>query len=130
MANGTVYVGSGNHSVYAFGVRPNAPSITASPSAGQAVVGTTITDMATLSGGASPTGTIEFKLYGPAAACCTGTPADDETVTGDGSYTTPTGYTPTPGSYQWTASYSGDANNNCATDQAPVTINEHCGCSR
>ena len=48
---------------------------------------------------------------------------DTETVTvnGNGTYTTPTGFTlPTTGTvtgtYQWDASYSGDTNNNTASD--------------
>ena len=48
---------------------------------------------------------------------------DTETVTvnGNGTYTTPTGYTLTitgaaTGTYQWNASYSGDTNNNTASD--------------
>ena len=48
---------------------------------------------------------------------------DTETVTvsGNGTYTTPTGFTlPTTGTvtgtYQWDATYSGDANNNAASD--------------
>jgi hypothetical protein len=53
------------------------------------------------------------------------------TVTGNGSYTTPTGFTlPTSGRvvgvYQWFASYSGDANNKAATetndDDETVTV--------
>jgi hypothetical protein len=48
------------------------------------------------------------QLY-PAPGC-TGTPADDETVTGNGAYTTPAGTTPAQAdSYSWTATYTGDA---------------------
>jgi hypothetical protein len=93
-------------------------AIATSPSPGGPAGGTTVTDTATLSGGSSPRGTIEFKLYGPSAtANCSGTPVDDETVnvTGNGAYTTPAGANPSQaGSYWWTASYSGDANNNPA----------------
>ena len=78
----------------------------------------TLKDLATLSGGYNPTGTITFTLYNP-----NGTLVDTVTVTvsGDGSYTTPNGYTlPTTGTvtgtYQWDASYSGDKNNSVATD--------------
>jgi hypothetical protein len=80
--------------------------------------GTVVIDTTILSGGFSPGGTIEFKLYGPSAAAdCSGTPVDDETVTvtGNGNYTTLTGFTPSQaGTYWWTASYSGDASNNPA----------------
>ena len=44
-------------------------------------------------------------------------------VNGNGLYTTPTGFTPgyarrprLTGTYQWNATYSGDANNNAASD--------------
>jgi hypothetical protein len=91
--------------------------------------GTTVTDAASLTGGQAPTGTIEFRLYGPSpTASCTGTPVDDETVavSGDGNYGTPAGATLSqPGTYWWTAAYNGDSSNNpvssgCALE--PVTI--------
>ena len=56
-------------------------------------------------------------------------------VNGNGLYSTPTGFTPgvTPsgpdltGTYQWNATYSGDANNNAASDindpNEQVTVN-------
>lgn len=85
-----------------------------------------MTDTATLSCGYKPTGTITFNLF--PTADCSGAPVNTETVTvsGNGTFTTPTGYTPTAaGTYNWTASYTGDAsNNNAATacgDEA-VTI--------
>jgi hypothetical protein len=91
------------------------PVIATSASPGGPVGSTTVTDTATLSGGSSPTGTMEFKLYGPSAAAnCSGTPVDDETVSvsGNGSYTTPAGAKPAQaGTYWWTASYSGDSHN-------------------
>ncbi|MGD0247385.1 MAG: hypothetical protein ABSB59_44665 [Streptosporangiaceae bacterium] len=78
-------------------------------------VGTLVIDFAALEGGDNPTGTITFNLYGPSAtASCSGTPVDTETVTvtGNGSYRTPAGATPSQaGTYWWTASYSGDTNN-------------------
>src|SRR5207248_4492135 len=65
----------------------------------------------------NPTGTITFMLHYGASV------VDTETVmvSGDGIYTTPTGYTlPTTGTvtglYVWTASYTGDGNNNAARD--------------
>ena len=76
--------------------------------------GTKLTDTAVLSGGYSPTGTITFTLTGPG-----NTVVDTETVpvTGDSTYTTPTGYLPAgTGSYVWSASYGGDSNNGSAHD--------------
>ena len=87
-----------------------------------------MTDSATLSGGFEETGTITFDLYAPAGVA----PVDTEivTVSGNGTYTTPTGYTlPTTGTvtgtYQWVASYSGDGNNNgvaSAKGDEPVVV--------
>jgi hypothetical protein len=96
------------------------PAITTAPGAnGTGTVGsTTVTDTATLPGSYNPTGTIQFTAYGPSAAAnCTTASADTEavTVTGTGGYTTPDGFTPAQaGTYWWTASYDGDANNNPA----------------
>ena len=77
----------------------------------------TLNDTAVLSGGYHETGTITFTLY------LGSTLVDTETVSvsGNGTYTTPTGYTlPTTGTvtgtYQWDSSYSGDTNNNSASE--------------
>ena len=79
----------------------------------------TLTDSATLAGGFNPIGTITFTLFQNGGA----TPVDTEsvTVTGNGTYTTPTGFTlpstgTVAGTYQWDASYSGDPNNNAVSD--------------
>jgi hypothetical protein len=82
---------------------------TASP---PTTLGATIYDTALLSGGSSPTGTITFALYSASDPTCS-TVLDEvsDAVNGDGSYVSPA-VTPTfPGSYQWVASYGGDANN-------------------
>ena len=77
----------------------------------------TLKDSAVLSGGYYDTGTITFTLYYGSTLVDTET----ATVSGNSTYTTPTGYTlPTTGTvtgtYQWDASYSGDTNNNGASD--------------
>jgi len=87
------------------------------------VVGTAaLKDSATLSAAFNPTGTITFTLTAPSS-----TVVDTETVpvSGNGTYTTPTGAVPTTiGAYFWAASYSGDSNNQGATSaNEPVTIN-------
>ena len=102
------------------GVSPASPTLTTTPSPASPTLGptpTTLNDSATLSGGSAPTGTITFTLVANSA------PVDTETVTvnGNGTYTTPTGFTlPTTGTasgtYQWNATYSGDANNNAVAD--------------
>ncbi len=78
---------------------------------------TTLTDSAVLSGGSNPTGTVTFKLYQGSTLVDTET----ATVNGNGTYTTPTGYTlPTTGTvtgtYQWNISYNGDGSNNAASE--------------
>ena len=90
-----------------------APTLSTNASGGVAVGGS-IRDTATLADGSSPTGTISFTLYGPDDADCTGTPAFTSgpvTVSGNGSYVSPSFSPTTAGVYRWTATYSGDADN-------------------
>jgi hypothetical protein len=103
-------------------VQSASPTLTTAPSPGSVAnpgSGTvTLTDTADLEGGYQPGGTITFTLYDPS-----GTLVDTETATvgGNGTYTTPTGYTLTAtaaGTYQWDATYSGDANNNGVSDNS------------
>jgi|HubBroStandDraft_5_1064220.scaffolds.fasta_scaffold03959_4 hypothetical protein len=96
------------------------PSITSLPSPASLALNstaTTLQDGASLSDGYYPTGTITFTLYQGSHLLDTETTAVD----GDGSYPTPTGYSlpATPGAaatYQWNETYSGDSNNNSASD--------------
>jgi hypothetical protein len=76
------------------------------------VVGNTITDTVTLSGGFSPGDQIVFRAYGPGDGTCANPPAYEAevTVSGNGPYSPP-GFAPGPGLYRWTAEYEGDANN-------------------
>ncbi len=99
-------------------VRSASPSVitSASPSNATLLGDTppTLKDSATLSGGYHETGTLTFTLYAPDGTTVVDTEAVN--LTGDGTYTTPVGYTlPTSGAvtgtYQWVVSYSGDANN-------------------
>ena len=72
-----------------------------------------------LSGGYYPTGNLVFTVTGPGGFSDTQT----DLVSGNGTYMAST---PLPtagtvaGTYTWTASYVGDANNNAATDQGGV----------
>ncbi len=96
-------------------VSPASPAISTTPSTTALTLSSssvTLKDTAMLSGGYYESGQITFTLY------LGSTLVDTETVSvaGNGSYTTPTGYTlPTTGAvtgtYQWDASYSGDGNN-------------------
>jgi hypothetical protein len=109
-------------------VSPASPLVTGTPSPAAVTLGTsvvTLTDMAVLSGGYNPTGTLTFTLIGPGGA----TPVDTETVSvaGNGTYTTPTGFTlPTTGTvtgtYQWHVTYNGDADNNPATGSGGTPV--------
>jgi len=76
-------------------------------------VGSSITDVATLSGGFEASGQIVFRAYGPGDASCSGAVEYEATVPvdGDGPYS-PSGFSPAAaGLYRWTAAYGGDANN-------------------
>src|SRR5262249_48272706 len=79
----------------------------------------TLSDLAFLSGGQSPTGTIVFTLSGPGGFSFSQT----DTVSGNGTYTAST-MLPTAGmvagTYTWTAQYGGDANNNSTNDQGGI----------
>ncbi len=89
------------------------PSISTVAS-GPVSAGGQIFDTAMLSGGSSPTGTISFQLYRASDTSCSspiGSPVTTSVTHGDGSYPAPAITENTAGTYQWVASYSGDANN-------------------
>ncbi|HVA45760.1 MAG TPA: DUF4214 domain-containing protein [Pirellulales bacterium] len=101
---------------------PNNVSLSTAPG-GTVVLGSSVkmSDMATLTGGSSPTGTITFYLFAPgvtpAADHSNNVYSDKVTVSGDGNYSTSTGTNPGGampakiGTFQWLAVYSGDAHN-------------------
>jgi hypothetical protein len=104
------------------------PTIATTASAGL-TIGGEVHATAALAGAHAPTGTIEFALYGPDSTC-TGTPIFTKTVSvpGNGSTYDSTSFTPTEaGGYVWTASYSGDGENegagsSCAESAAAVNV--------
>jgi Hint domain-containing protein len=116
-------------------VNADTPTLSTTPSQTDVTLGppVTLNDTAFLQGGFNPTGTITFTLIGPDGI----TVVDTETVLvfGNGPYSTPHGFTPgvnpggpdLTGTYQWNASYSGDDNNNTASDNndptEQVTVN-------
>ncbi|HYV35475.1 MAG TPA: SdrD B-like domain-containing protein [Gemmataceae bacterium] len=123
-----IYSGDSNNSltVSPYGdepeiVSPTCPTISTTPSPANVTLSGSsqiIKDAATLAGGYSATGSITFTLYNPSHQV-----VDTETVTvnGNGTYTTPVGYTLTAGAatgiYQWNATYTpGNGNNNGASD--------------
>jgi len=103
--------------------------ISTSAAPASATAGSPIDDVATLTGGSAPTGTLTWSLYGPGDAGCSGTPLTTTAVPvdGDGDYTSPP-LTPTvAGTFYWVAAYSGDANNPpqstaCGAPNETVTI--------
>ncbi|MBJ7347568.1 MAG: hypothetical protein JHC87_03230 [Thermoleophilaceae bacterium] len=105
-----------------------APALSSDASA-SVETGQTISDVAHLSGGFNPTGSIDFKLYGPDDATCANPAIDSTSVTvsGNGDYVAPAFTTTAAGVYRWVASYSGDANNDavsgsCNDDNESVTV--------
>jgi hypothetical protein len=96
------------------------PAITTTPDPSSGIIGAVLNDSALLSGGFSPTGSIVFRLYAPNNPTCDPAgpaPVFTQTVTvsGNGTYSTTGGHTTTElGTYHWTASYSGDDNNEAA----------------
>ena len=81
-----------------------------------------LTDSVTVSGRVNPqdSATVDFRLYGPNDATCTGTPIFESLAVpypiASGPVTSAP-FTPTvPGTYRWVAGYSGDANNNPVAD--------------
>lgn len=95
-------------------------STTASPSPG---LGAPISDVAQLRGGLAPFGAITFSLFGPDDLTCSRAPAftTSVTVTGNGDYASAPYVAPSPGSYRWVVTYSGDAMN---TGAGPTTCGD------
>ncbi len=103
---------------------PLSISTTPSPSAPS---GATISDSATVSGGLSPTGSVTFRLFGPGDPTCTGTPVSTTIRTLAGRSASSGNVTAgAAGTYNWVATYGGDANNAavtspCGSEQVLVT---------
>jgi hypothetical protein len=78
-----------------------------------APTGGLIHDTAFLAGGVNPTGTITFDLFGPGDTSCAGPSLFTSVVpvNGNGSYDSADFTALVVGTYQWIATYSGDANN-------------------
>src|SRR5262249_58038513 len=79
-----------------------------------------LSDSAVLSGGFNPTGDIFFTLTGPGGFSFT----QIDPVNGNGTYTASTTLPTTgmvAGTYTWTVTYGGDANNIAAIDQGGPT---------
>ena len=100
------------------------PTITTQASPG-GPIGTAVTDTATVTGGATPTGTVTFRLFSDAGCA---TEVFSSTTPLSGTTATSGSFMPTsPGTYRWTAIYNGDANNEpaaspCNAPNESVTI--------
>jgi hypothetical protein len=129
LANG-VKPGSDDGSTECFTVTPVTPALATSAGAGPVVLGSPISDTATLNGTANkpgtpvinPTtaggpagGTITFTAYGPNNCTTVAFTSAPVQVSGDGTYG-PVQFTPTTaGVYHWAATYSGDPPNTNGT---------------
>jgi hypothetical protein len=106
-------------------VNPAAPNLVTAAGGTMTVgTGTYMTDSATLSGGYRETGTITFTLYAPNGASVY---SSSVAVSGNGTYQVKGYLAPNsapPGTYQWVATYSGDANNLLARDQGGAAEQE------
>jgi hypothetical protein len=100
-----------------------------SVSAPAATVGGADAATGTLSGGYAPSGTLSFAVYGPGDSHCSAAPvyAGSTSVSGDGAYQSPSFSPSQAGTYQWVASYAGDASNHSASTNcgdAPQTVSK------
>jgi len=106
------------------------PTIVTTPDPSSGFIGAVLKDSATLADGCNPTGTITFKLFGVNDQTCGSAPIFTKTVTvsGNGLYSTPTGFTTVEaGTYHWIATYGGDVSNNgvssiCANEAVTIDI--------
>ncbi len=89
-------------------------------------VGSQIYDSAMLGYGSNPTGSLTFRVYGPADPTCVGAALFTTTtaVNGNGYYESSRYVSTMAGTYRWIVSYGGDANNN---PSAPTSCNDPAG---
>ncbi|MBO0708392.1 MAG: hypothetical protein J2P44_08520, partial [Candidatus Dormibacteraeota bacterium] len=106
------------------------PVLGTTPSPG-GVVGAKISDLATVSGGFAPTGSVTFELFGPDDPTCTGTPVhtftDIPLSGGPPSAASGSFATTTAGTYRWIGIYSGDDDNasvSSGCQEEPVTVDK------
>lgn len=108
---------------------PPVPTFSTAVQPSSITLGASTKDVATLSNGTNPTGTITFKAYSPNDTSCGGTPVFTSTVTvnGNGSYNSAV-FTPSAtGTYRFIATYGGDDNNGavagtCGAANESVTV--------
>ena len=87
------------------------PTLTTSATPQVATAGTAVTDVAFLAGGASPTGTVTFRLYSDAACTVEVFNSTNPYMPASATATSSAVVLHAPGTYHWRATYSGDAAN-------------------
>ncbi len=122
---GAVTMDSNNVSTCAGAGGKASPAITTTPS-GSVPAGGNISDSAHLTGGAAPTGTVVFALFGPGDNACATPIATRTGVLSGGNAASGNVPASTAGTYNWVATYSGDANNSpvtspCGSERVVVT---------
>jgi len=100
-----------------------ATPVLTSTASGSVPLGRHVYDVAALSGAEKPTGTITFNLYAPGDTGCTQPPVFTSTVTihKNASYSSGLFKPTKTGTYRYTAAYSGDPNNNPASEACGAT---------
>jgi hypothetical protein len=94
--------------------------------------GTAVTDTATLAGtsAATASGTVTYQVYSDPACTVPAGAGGTKTVTGGVAPSSDAVTLSTPGTYYWTASYTGDANNaasasGCGAETETITASSH-----
>src|SRR5262249_11874754 len=105
------------------------PALITTPSPTAAMPGDRLQDMADLTGGFGPTGSITVRLDAPGVDPTVGPGTYTETVsgvTGNGTYHPTTGFVANAtGTWHWVATYNGDSNNNSVSSRPldePVAV--------
>ncbi|HEX5989863.1 MAG TPA: Ig-like domain-containing protein [Solirubrobacterales bacterium] len=117
------YTGDANHAPAAVGCGGATSAVSrAKPAISGAApqriaVGNAFSDAVTLQGGFAPNGTVTFRIYGPVAGGCAGAAfVNTVAVTGNGTVNSDLFVPQRPGRYSFAASYSGDAENQPASE--------------
>ncbi len=109
------------------------PAITTAVKAASVTLGEPIADTATVTGGASPTGTVTFNVYAASDTSCKTPLSTPLTASLAGGQANSPSFTPTgAGTYQFLATYGGDATNEsiaekCGESSEKVTVSPTIG---